>query len=102
MHRTVKLFLDTEGVSDSKRSGRSRVIRTPQVINAVRSRIKRSSVQKQNIMARERDTAPRTMSRIIKQGLGLSNDKQDNALVSLKENRKQKIKTPVLIVRKRA
>ena len=30
---TVELFLDTGGVSDRKRSGRPRVVRTPQVID---------------------------------------------------------------------
>ena len=40
-------------------------------------------VQKQKIMAWEMDIALRTMSRITKD-LGLSNDKQDNALI---ENR---------------
>ena len=65
------------------RSSRPRVVRTLQVINAVRSRINR----KQKIMPRDMDIAPRTMSRIIKQDLGLSNEKQDNA-IALKENRK--------------
>ena len=32
-------------------------------------------------MAQEMDILPRTMSRIIKQELGLSNDKQDNILL---------------------
>ena len=54
-----------------KKSGRPRVVRTPQIINAVRSRIDRNSVRKQKIMAQEMDIAPRNMSRIIKQDLGL-------------------------------
>lgn len=58
-YRTVKLFLDTGGVSDRKRSGRPRVSRTPQVINAVRSRIKGNPVQKQKIMSRKMGIAPR-------------------------------------------
>ena len=73
--------MDTGGVSDHKRSGRPRVALMPQVINDVRSIIKQNPVQKQKIMAQEMDIAPRTMSHIIKTwDLGLSNDKQDNAL----------------------
>ena len=52
-----------------------RMVHTPLVINAVRSRINRNPVRKPNIMAQEMDIAPRTMSRIIKQDLKLSNDK---------------------------
>ena len=40
------------------------------------------------------DIVPRTMSRIIKQDLELSNNKQD--IIALKENRK-KIKTAVVV-----
>ena len=36
--------------------------------------------ENKKIMAREMDIAPRTMSRSIKQDLGLSNNKQDSAL----------------------
>ena len=39
VYRTVKLFLDTGGVSDHKRSSQSRMVHMPQVINSVRSRI---------------------------------------------------------------
>ena len=38
------------------------------------------SKNKQKIMAQEMDIAPRTMSRIIKQDMRLTNEKQDNAL----------------------
>jgi hypothetical protein len=78
----VKLFLDMGGVSDCKISGWPCVVCTPQVINAVRSRINQNPVCiKKKIMAQEMDIASRTMSRIIKQDLGLSNDKQNNALL---------------------
>lgn len=71
VYRTVKLFEDTGGVNDRNKSGRPRTARTPQAIGAVRSRITRKPVRKQRIMAREMNIAPRTMSRIIKQDLGL-------------------------------
>ena len=71
-----------EGVRDRKRSGRPRMVCTPQVINTVRSRINRNPVQKQKIVIWKMHIAVRTMSRIIKQDLQLelSNDKQDNIL----------------------
>ena len=57
LYCTVKLFLDMGGVSDRKRSGQPCVVSTPQVINAVRSRINRNPVRKQKIMAWEIDIA---------------------------------------------
>jgi hypothetical protein len=77
VYHTVKLFLDTRGVSDCKRSGQPCVVHTPQVINAVNSRINQNPVQKQKIMAWKMNTVPRTISCISKQDLGISNDKQD-------------------------
>ena len=65
-------------------SGQLCAVRSPQVINSVRSRTN----QNQKTMAWEKDIALRTMSHIIKQDLGVSNNKQDN---TLKENRKIKI-----------
>ena len=44
VYRTVKLFFDKGGVSGRKRSGRPLVVRTPQVIKAVRSRINQTPV----------------------------------------------------------
>jgi hypothetical protein len=80
VYRTVKLFLDTGGLNDRKRFGWPRMVHMLQVINVVRPRINQNPVRKQRIMAREMDMGLRTMSRIIKEDLGLSNNKQDNAL----------------------
>ena len=44
VYHTVKLFLDTGGVSDHKRSSWPCVVHTPQVSNAVRSRINQNPV----------------------------------------------------------
>ena len=84
VYLTIKLFLTMGGGSDRKRSSQLRLVRTPQVIKAVRLRINQNPVQKQKIMAWEMDIVPRAMSRIIKQNLGLSNDKQDNAFCCIK------------------
>jgi hypothetical protein len=81
------------GVSGHKRSDQPRVVRTPQVINAVRSIINRNSVRKQEILAQERDIAPRTMNRLIKLDLGLRAFKRQTGqrlTVALKENREKK------------
>ena len=52
-------------------------------------------------MAREMVIAPKTMSHIIKQGLGPGAFKQEigyRLTIALKKNRKKKIKMPVVIV----
>ena len=93
VYRTVKLFLDTEGVSDYKRSGWPWVFRTLQVINAVRSRINQNPVwKKKKIMAQEMDIASRTMNHITKQNFGIGAFKRQTGqclTVALKENRKK-------------
>jgi hypothetical protein len=47
-------------------------------------------------MGQEMDIAPRTMSPIIKQDVGPSNDKQYNTL-PLHQKKIEKIKTPVVV-----
>ena len=88
----VKLFLDTGGVSDGKRSGQPLVIRTPPIIKVIRSRINRNPDRKQKIVAREMGIVPRTVSRIIKQDLGLRAFKRQTRRLTfaLKENRNKK------------
>lgn len=71
IYRTVKRYTDISSVDDKARSGRPREIRTPAVIKAVAARIRRNPLRKQKIMSREMKIKPRTMSRIIKQDLGL-------------------------------
>ena len=75
--------MNTGGISDRKRSGEPRLVRTPQIINAVRSRIKLNPVLKQKIHGSEMDIAPRIMNRIVKQDMGLRAFKRK----TLKENR---------------
>ena len=74
------MFLDIGELSDHKRSGWPLIVHAPQIINAVRSRLNPNPVRKQKVIARKTDIAPRTRIHIIKQDLGFSNDKQDNAL----------------------
>ena len=64
VYHTVKLFLDTGGVGDHKRSCWPRMVHIPQVINAVWSRIDQNPVQEKNkIMAEEMDFAARTIKK---------------------------------------
>ena len=59
LYRTIKLFLDIGGESDSERSGWPRMVHTPQIFNAVRSRIHQNPVSNQ-IMAQKMDIVPLT------------------------------------------
>ncbi|KAL1463846.1 hypothetical protein WDU94_015547 [Cyamophila willieti] len=69
--RTIKRYNEMSSVDDRPRSGRPREVRKRSVIKAVRSRIRRNPLRKQNILSREMKIPVRTMSRIITQDLGL-------------------------------
>lgn len=95
VYRTIKLFEDTGGVRDRQRSGRPRTVRTPEAIKAVQARIRRKPLRKQKILSREMQISQKSMSRIIKQDLGLSAYKRHTGhllTAALKEKRKQKSK----------
>lgn len=70
--RAINRYNETSSVCDRKRSGRPRSVRTKKVVKAVRERIRRNPVRKQKILSREMKIAPRTMSRILKDDLGLA------------------------------
>ncbi|CAH1968545.1 unnamed protein product [Acanthoscelides obtectus] len=69
--RTIQRYNETSSVDDRPRSGRPRQVRTPAAIKAVKARIQRNPLRKQKILSREMKIPVRTMSRIIKQDLGL-------------------------------
>lgn len=71
VYRTIKRFNELNTIDDKPRSGRPREIRTNAAVKAVAQRIRRNPLRKQKIMAREMKIPPRTMSRIIKEDLGL-------------------------------
>ncbi|UYV65352.1 K02A2.6-like [Cordylochernes scorpioides] len=58
-------------INDLERSGRLRVQRTQAAIKAIRERIRRNPRRKQNILAKQMNLTPRTVSRIINEDLGL-------------------------------
>ncbi|KAL4131321.1 hypothetical protein QTP88_008653 [Uroleucon formosanum] len=71
VYRTIKRFNEFNTIDDKPRSGRPREIRTNAAVKAVAQRISRNPLRKQKVMAREMKIPPRTMSRIIKEDLGL-------------------------------
>lgn len=95
VYRAVKLFEETGGIDDRPRSGRPRTVRTPQAIKAVEARIRRNPLRKQKIMSREMQISRLSMSRIIREDLGLGAYKRHTGhllTVDLKNKRKQKSK----------
>ena len=80
VYRAINRYNETSSVCDRKRSNqiksfrssRPRSVRTKKVVKAVRERIRRNPVRKQKILSREMKIAPRTMSRILKDDLGLA------------------------------
>ncbi|KAF2886366.1 hypothetical protein ILUMI_19807 [Ignelater luminosus] len=70
--RTIAKYKETGSVEDRPRKGRPRSSHTEKVIKAVRSSINRNALRKQKVMAREMHIPPRTLSRIIKEDLGMS------------------------------
>mgnify|MGYP002716655119 CR=1 FL=1 len=67
--RTIARFKQTGETVDRVRSGRPRCVRTKEVVNAVRARIRRNPLHKQTILSRDMNISPRTMSRILKDDL---------------------------------
>ena len=52
VYRTIQRFVETRTI-DHHRAGRPRDVRTPNLVKAVASRIRRNPVRKQVVMARE-------------------------------------------------
>ncbi|KAL4096580.1 hypothetical protein QTP88_021506 [Uroleucon formosanum] len=71
VYRTIKRFKEFNTIDDKPISGRPREIRTNAAVKAIAQRIRRNPLCKQKIMDREMKIPPRTMSRIIKEDLGL-------------------------------
>lgn len=71
VYRAIDRYNETQGVDDRPRSGRPRSVRTPNLVRAVRSRIARNPLRKQKLMALEMGVDPRSMSRVLREDLGL-------------------------------
>ncbi len=68
--RTLSMYKETNDASDWMKSGRPRVAQTKELVCAVCAHMMWNSLQKQKIMAREMQIAPRTISRILHHDLG--------------------------------
>lgn len=100
VYRTIKLYNETNDVKDRKRSGRPRTVREPNAINAVKIRIDRNPLCKQEIMAQEMNISSRTMSRIIKSDLGLGTYKRcTGQFLTTALKKKRAIKSKQLLAR---
>lgn len=71
IYRTIQRYNASESIEDRPRSGRPRSVRTPNAIKAVKARIRRNPVRHQTVMAREMAISRRSMSRILRDDLGL-------------------------------
>lgn len=71
VYRTIKRFDEHKTIDDLPRSGRPRTVRTPRKVKAVEARIRRNPLRKQKIMVKEMEISPRSMSRLIRDDLGM-------------------------------
>ncbi|UYV63812.1 WNT5B [Cordylochernes scorpioides] len=71
VYRTIERFNKAGTINDLERSGRSHVQRIQAAIKAIRERIRGNPCSKQKILAKKMNLAPRTVSRIINEDLGL-------------------------------
>jgi transposase len=71
IYRTVERIRETGSIADRKRSGRPRSVSTPQLINKVKSHLWRNPKQSIRKMAPLLNASRRTMSRVVKEDLGL-------------------------------
>lgn len=87
IYRCIRPFEETGDVNDRHQSSRSCTIRTPQVIKAVKLKIKRNPLRKQQIMARDMNIKEKSVSRIIKEDLELKCRTGHFVTVTLKKKR---------------
>lgn len=71
VYRTIQRYTTTGDVVDRSRPGRPRSVRVKKTIEAVRSRINRNALRKQKLISREMKISTRTVSRILRDDLGM-------------------------------
>ncbi len=69
--RTLQRYRETDDIADRPREGRPRTVRLPNVVHAVRERIRRNPLRKQKRLAVEMNVSKRSMSRILREDLQL-------------------------------
>ena len=68
-YRAIKRFCEHSTIGARARLGRQRSSRTPEVIKAMRERIRRNPLRKQKMMSRQLNVSTGTMSQIIRDDL---------------------------------
>ena len=69
--RALQRYQETDDVEDRPRDGRPRSVRSQNVVNAVRERVRRNPLRKQKRLAMEMNISRRSMSRILREDLQL-------------------------------
>ncbi len=71
VYRVLALYNDTGDIVEQPRSGWPHTVCTKKVVKAVRARIDRNPVRRQETIRIEMNIAPRTLSHVLKDYLGL-------------------------------
>ena len=71
VYRTLRRFRETGKLSDRKRTGRPRSVRTRQKIKVVKERVRRNPARSIRKMAKDLNISECTMRRILHEDLGL-------------------------------
>lgn len=77
--RTIKRFNELGTFKDRERSGRPRTARTPQVKRRLKQKIRRNPKKSKRQHARDEGISERSVRRIVKEDLGLTSYKQQEA-----------------------
>jgi len=70
--RTIDRYKETMSIEDRPRSGRPRTTRTQKLLKNVREKIRRNPRRSMRKMAKEAQTSPRTMRRVVENDLKMS------------------------------
>ncbi|UYV74134.1 hypothetical protein LAZ67_11002214 [Cordylochernes scorpioides] len=91
VYRTIERFNKAGTINDLERSGRLRVQRTQAAIKVIRERNRRNPRRKQKILAKKMNSAPRTVSRIFNEDLGLRAFKRRTGVKTTAKNYQEDI-----------
>ena len=100
IYRNINRLKDIGSITDRKRSGRRRSVRTPAAIKRLRSRIWRNPQQAQSSLARGLGVSKTSINRMLKKGLRLKPFKKRRAQgLSIEQKRKRLHRSKALLER---
>lgn len=102
VYRTIKRFSETNSIADRARSGRSRSVRTPALVKAVRERIRRNPCHKKSLLAKQIEVSKRTMCRIINEDLRLKGYRRTTGHFLINELKRQRYLKAKALLRRHA